>query len=215
MKKLDYFENVKSRVDEELLEDSKYDDERNFVQELEEFIVGNITWDGLSKTLKQYLQYEMRQNSVLDIIDIVRSLKKDFEDRLNGNALPANTRKFKEYRRDVANKYFDKVKDLLPEYYRLSASVNIAKDGYGYQTAKRGDRLEKMTEHNDGSDPNNEIQAAKTLTYFWNACNGYDFGLNINDYNFLKKYEHKSQKAQFNKMVNERLGKFDPYSLAA
>lgn len=94
---------------------------------------------------------------------------------------------------------------LEPQYNQAQAEVNIAQDIYNFQLKKRNERAETKTLHNPGDAPMNDMQNAQMLSWFWNACNGYDFGLNINDYAFLRAHEHNPQKLQFNAAVKKRM----------
>lgn len=102
---------------------------------------------------------------------------------------------------------YDNLQTELKKRDQLEAELNIAQDIYGFQKKKKGERLEKNTEHAPANDPTNELENVQTLSLFWNACNGYDFGLNLNDYNFIKKHENKSQKLKFNAAVTELIKK--------
>jgi hypothetical protein len=221
--KLDQQEKIKTESREQLDEDAQFDEYRDQQKIVDDFNKGKIQYDALPDKVVQYANHYVQQKvgaiamNNLPNEDVIKRYGPILVEILKYALSPAQHTSVKG-QFNVADKWLtDDAGPHLKEYYRLQAGVNIATDGYDYQMLKRKQRLERKTEHNDAFDPHNEVQAARTLMHFWNACNGYDFGLNINDYNFFKKYEHQSQKTQFNVMLNARLGKFDPnsYSNAA
>lgn len=219
--KLDQMEKLKTESQEQLDEDDQFSEYRNQKVLVDQFIAGTIQYDDLPDEVVQYANYYVQQKvgaiamGSLSKDDIMKRYGQILTDILK-NALSATQVQFLQGQVNVAEQWLtNNGGPHLKEYYRLQSSVNISQDGYDYQMLKRKQRLERMTEHNDGFDPSNEADSARTLMHFWNACNGYDFGLKVNDYNFFKKYEHQSKKTQFNLLLNQRLGKFDPHSYAA
>ena len=96
-------------------------------------------------------------------------------------------------------KQLDAYKDELNAHDQIMAEQRTAKMIYEHVAKLKRNALEKNVPHKPYNPAGNESQNVATLTWFWNACNGYTKGLNVNDYNFLKKHDKdKHLSAEFN-----------------
>jgi hypothetical protein len=94
----------------------------------------------------------------------------------------------------------------IQKHFKVNAEVNVAQELYDYQQKKKLERHEKETENSPAIDPNTDLEDVDVLTMFWNAANGYDREVKVNDYNPFKKHDDKvSNKAKFNLVAVKRL----------
>ncbi|MDR1361182.1 MAG: hypothetical protein LBJ18_02635, partial [Rickettsiales bacterium] len=211
MGSIEVLEEEKTDLQDELARDQNY---KNFITEAQAFIANPNAHAGFTDEFES--EFAVYYNTLpamsrlnADYTTLMPGFLRYCQQKVQAHGLSQAQIQLKQARigvlnQDIANRQVQ-INNIRPDYIKLKSELNVANDILKFQTKKRNERAEERLPHDPKEAPMNDDENTRVLAHFWNACNGYDFGLNVNDYNFLKAHKMQSQKLQFNAAVKDRL----------
>lgn len=112
-----------------------------------------------------------------------------------------------ELQNDLRNKHIKKLQEInenLADYDGYVMSERICHEEYKRLSESKGKGLEKDIPEKEYGGASSEEDQVEEMTWFWNACNGFEKGIDVNDYNPFVKHRNKSQTQAFKYLVAQK-----------
>ena len=107
--------------------------------------------------------------------------------------------------RDGHKSKLEQLNELLADYDGYVVSERVCHEEHKRLSELKAKGLEKDVPEKKYSGPSTENEQVQELVWFWNACNGFEPGVSVNDYNPFVKHKNKPQGQQFKALVEDKL----------
>jgi len=128
-----------------------------------------------------------------------------------GPRLSAKEKHFYEASLQMAGELYDKNKsemsrlnELLADYDGYAISERVCHEEYKRLSEAKARGLEKDNPAKEYGGASSEEELVQELTWFWNAANGFESGVSVNDWNPIANHKNNLQTQAFKNMVAQK-----------